>query len=97
MSENKWKFAAPDPNDPSPEKVERGGMLVVGIIGLILLAGGLFFVWKTGAYSFDFFGNGSQSLHSRPKTEIDILFVMNLPWIAGACMVIAAVKRLLRK
>ncbi len=97
MPENKWKFAQADPNEPPPEKIERGGMLIVGIIGLILLAGGLFFVWKTGAYSFDFFGNGSQSLHNSPQTESDILFVMNLPWIAGACMVIAAVKRLLRK
>ena len=97
MPDDKWNFARVDPNEPPPEKIERGGMIIVGIIGLILLAGGLFLVWKTGAYSFDFFGNGSKSLHNSPKTESDILFVMNLPWIAGACMVIAAIKHLLRK
>ncbi len=101
MPENKWKFAAPDPNDPSPEKVERGGMIVVLVIGSILLLGGLFFVWKIGAYNFDFFGSGSSKhLHSHlsnsgsARTEKDILALLNLPWIAGAAMIIAAVKRL---
>jgi hypothetical protein len=95
MSENRWKFAEVDPNEPAPEKIERGGMIVVLVIGSILLIGGLLMVWKIGAYSFEFFGNGAKySLSNSARTERDILALLNLPWIAGAVMVIAAVKKI---
>ena len=99
MSENKWNFAVPDPCDPPPEKIERGGMMVVGAIGLILLTAGLLLVWKTGAYNFEFFGNGSKHSYfsNSSRTERDILFLMNLPWIAGAAMCIASVRHFFRK
>ena len=102
MDKNKWHFAQVDPNEPPPEKIERGGMIVVLVIGAILFLGGWFFVWKIGAYSFDFFGSGSSKhLHSHlsasAKTEKDILAMLNLPWIAGAAMIIAAVRHFCRK
>ena len=97
MPEGKWNFAEVDPNDPPSEKIERGGLMVVGAIGLILLTAGLLLVWKTGAYSFDFFGDSSKTLHSHSKTEADILFLMNLPWIAGLLMTGAAVRHFFRK
>ena len=99
MNKNKWQFAQVDPNETPPEKIERGGMIVVGIIGLILLVAGLLLVWKTGAYNFEFFGNGSKHSYfsNSSSTERDILFLMNLPWMAGAAMCIAAVRHFFRK
>ena len=102
MDKNKWHFAQVAPNETPPEKIERGGMIVVLVIGAILFLGGWFFVWKIGAYSFDFFGSGSSKhLHSHlsasAKTETDILALLNLPWIAGAAMIIAAVRHFCRK
>ena len=76
----------------SPEKIERGGMIVVLCIGLILLIGGLLFEWQIG--SFDdksFFGFDINYHDARHKTERTISALLSLPWFAGAIMVFAAI------
>lgn len=98
MSRNKWKFAEPDPGQPSPEKIERGGMLFVSGFGLLLLIGGLFFVWAIGAFDEEaFFGyNVHHASGDHHKTERTILGLLHLPWVAGALMLIASVRYFLR-
>ena len=93
MNNDKWKFATPDPNEPSPQKIERGGMMVVFCIGLILLAGGLFFVWKTGAWDDEFFFGYKIHHTGYPhKTERQILGLFNMPWVIGGAMILASIK-----
>ena len=77
----------------SPEKIERGGMVVVLCIGLILLIGGLLFEWKIGSFEDkSFFGYDINYFEARHKTERTISALLSLPWVAGAIMVFAAVR-----
>ena len=43
MSDGKWKFTEQYTQKTSSEKIERGGMILIFCIGMILLAGGLLF------------------------------------------------------
>ena len=93
MSKDKWKFATPDPNEPSPQKIERGGMIVVFCIGLLLVTGGLFFAWKTGAWDDEYFFGYKIHLTGYPhKTERQMSGLLNMPWVIGGLMMIASVR-----
>ena len=92
---NKWSSIQCDPAEPPPEKIERGGMIVVLSAGLVLFIGGLLFVWKIGAFDMNgFFG---KSAGSSPWAYRDILYLLHAPWVAGAWMIKAAVKYFWRK
>ena len=93
MNNDKWKFATPDPNEPSPQKIERGCMMVVFCIGLLLVTGGLFFAWKTGAWDDQyFFGYRIDRAVYQHKTERQISGLLNMPWVIGGLMMIASVR-----
>lgn len=91
MSKNKWDFATPQPDEPPPEKIERGGMMVVLIIGLVLFIGGIIFAWKIGAFDINSFF-GKLPAHSRTRTEVDILLLIHCPWLLGAWMIKSAIR-----
>ena len=95
MSKNKWKFAEPDPNEMPYDKIERGGMMAVLIIGLILSAGGLIFAWMIGA--FDIKGFFGKNHGYSPRVEADILCLLHAPWVTGAWMSCAAINHFRKK
>jgi len=69
-------------------KVERAGMTIMLVVGLIFLIGGLFLVWRTGAY--DIFGFGQKDGIVSGRLRNDIMCALHLPWIIGAWQVWAA-------
>ena len=98
MSDNKWKFAEPDPQKTSPEKIERGGMIVVLCVGLILLVGGLLFEWMIGSFDDKAFFGYEIHYHDRQhRTERVISALLSLPWVAGALISLAAIKYFRKK
>ncbi len=52
MSDGKWKFAEQYTQKTSSEKIERGGMILIFCIGMILLVGGLLFSCYPAGSSF---------------------------------------------
>ena len=96
MNKNKWSFAEVDPADDSYEQKEHGGMIFLLIFGLILCISGLFLVWKIGAFNtVGFFGK--EAISSSHSYQKDVLFLLNLPWVAGVWMMQAAIKYFYRK
>lgn len=98
MSGNKWKWAKDEPGKTSPEKIERGGMIVVLCVGLILLVGGLLFEWMIGSFDDKAFFGYEIHYHDRQhRTERMISALLSLPWVAGALMSLAAIKYFRKK
>ena len=84
--------------DPSLEKTERGGMIFVLCIGLLLLIGGLLWEWKIGSFNDEqFFGYEIQRHNSNHQTERTISALLSLPWLIGAIMVLASIKYFYQK
>ena len=82
------------PDDPTYEHRERGGMIFVLVLGLLLLLGGLVFAWKLGAFQIDF-GHELGIRSARIATELQC--ALHLPWLCGAWLVLGAVKSFRRK
>ncbi len=89
---NKWDFCKEKPDNWVPtEKVKRTCMLWVFFIGLALTVGGLYLVWKIGAFDARAF-LGRKEGGIIPQNEQEIVNVFHLPWVAGALMIAAAVR-----
>lgn len=99
MPSDKWNFALPDPDEPPVEKVERGGMIVVLSIGLILFIGGLIFAWKINAFDAKtFFASDVEPiLQNRGLGLYIYLAYFHFPWIAGVWLIKTAVKYFCKK
>lgn len=83
-----------DPDDPTYERRERGGMMFVLVFGLLLLLGGLVLAWKCGAFQTDFghdLGIGSARIAAEWQ------FALHLPWLCGAWLVLGAARFLRRQ
>lgn len=90
MSDGKWKFTEQYTQKTSSEKIQRGGMILIFCIGMILLVGGLLFNWKIGLFDSQYFwGHDVRRIH---RTEISVSALLSLPWIAGAFMTAAAIR-----
>ena len=83
-----------DPEDPTYERRERGGMIVVLVFGLLLLLGGLVLAWKCGAFRIDF-GHALGTGSARIATEWQ--FALHLPWLCGAWLVLGAARSFRRQ
>ena len=55
MNDDKWNWTKPDTQEPSAAEKERGGMIMLLVLGLLLTAGGLFFAWKIGVFDHNEF------------------------------------------
>lgn len=84
-----------EPGEPSPKSPVRGGMVFILVVGLALLVGGAFLVWATGA--FDISGFCEKNGLPGGRVAVDVIFILHLPWLAGAWMTVAAAKFFLRK
>ena len=96
MNDDKWNWTEPDPDAPTVCQKERGGMIALLIIGSLLIAGGVFFAWKIGAFDHDrFWGLDTPyrrlSFH-RETLEYSLFF--HAPWLIGCMMVWAALRNL---
>ena len=76
------------------ESPELMGMAFVLIVGLALLVGGLLLVWKTNAFDISRF---CDKTGFDGRVAIDLVFILHLPWLAGAWMIGAATKYFFRK
>ena len=91
---DKRKTAKPDDGDPSSKSPERRGVAFILIVGLALLAGGSLLVWKTDAFDISRF---CEKTGIDGRVAIDLIFILHLPWLAGAWMIGLATKCFFRK
>lgn len=90
---NMRKYTQQDRENPSPEKIEHGGMIFVLCFGLLLFIGGLLLTWQIGAFDDKYFFGYDIDYHDRThKTERTISGLLHLPWFTGALMIAASVK-----
>ena len=99
MNSEKWKFTEPDPKGKSAAQKERDGMIFLLIAGLILVAGGLFFAIKIGAFDLEYFWGLKREMPNyrqmrRTVAEYSIFF--HAPWLIGVWMIITAAKSLFK-
>ena len=100
MNDDKWKFAEPDPKEKSAAQKEREGMIVLFILGVILFAGGVYFAYRIGVFDLDrFWGldrKKTTGYHSIRQNVMEYSCFFHAPWMAGLCMIGAAVKSFLK-
>ena len=75
---------------------ERGVMVLESVVGIILVVVGFFLVFETGAYDISGFCEKG-GLSGNARVEIFILFIIHLPWIAGAMLLKAAIRYFCKK
>lgn len=91
MSDDKWKWTEPDSR--AQEAKERGGMTFLLILGAILTIGGIFFVWKIGAFDLEYFwGLDHHELRYRHKNLVEFTMFFHAPYIIGIAMMGAALR-----
>ena len=93
MSDDKWKWTEPKPKTPTAEAKERGGMTVLLILGAILTVGGMFFVWKIGAFDLEYFwGIDHHELRYKHKNIVEFTMFFHAPYVIGIAMMGAAIR-----
>ena len=91
MSDDKWKWTEPDSR--AQEVKERGGMRFLLILGAILTIGGIFFVWKIGAFDLEYFwGLDHHELRYRHKNLVEFTMFFHAPYVIGIAMMGAAIR-----
>ena len=91
MSDDKWKWTEPD--SKAQKAKERGGMMFLLILGAILTIGGIFFVWKIGAFDLEYFwGLDHHELRYRHKNLVDFTLFFHAPYVIGIAMMGAAIR-----
>ena len=100
MNQDKWKFTELDPDPPDAVKKERGGMMFLLIVGLILLVGGGIFAWKIGLFDFAYFWGFDKhdpQNQSLTRTAMEVTQFFHAPWICGLWMVNTAIRYFCRR
>ena len=96
MNDDKWNWTKPDTQEPSAAEKERGGMIMLLVLGLLLTAGGLFFAWKIGVFDHnEFWGlDTPERFHKYYRETVEYSTFFHAPWIIGSAMVCAAIRNL---
>ena len=92
----KWAWATPEKLNPESEKHAMQGAVLLIVLGVILTAAGLYLAVKYKFFFFEEFTGLEYSRRNLERTR-EVIFLFNLPWIAGVFLLGGGLKELLKR